>query len=67
MTAANRSHATAPLGARLASGLLPSSYTTTRDVTIGHAPVNVAAAMGVLLSVLAAAASDRVSRLKSER
>ncbi len=33
MTAPSRSHATAPLGARLASGLLPPSYTTTGDVT----------------------------------
>ena len=33
MTTASRSYATAPLEARLASGLLPSSYTTTGDVT----------------------------------
>ena len=33
MTTANRSLATAPFRARFASGLLPLSYTTTRDVT----------------------------------
>ncbi len=33
MTAASRPHATAPVRARLASGLLPSSYTTSGDVT----------------------------------
>ncbi|MGA7327815.1 MAG: hypothetical protein WBX25_25845, partial [Rhodomicrobium sp.] len=33
MTAASRSQATAPLEARLASGSLPLSYTTTGDVT----------------------------------
>jgi hypothetical protein len=35
MTAASRSLATAPWGARFASGLLPQSYTTNRDTTIG--------------------------------
>ena len=34
MTAATRSLATALWGARFASGLLPPSYTTTRDTTI---------------------------------
>ena len=33
VTAASRSHATAPWRARLASGLLPPSYTTTGDAT----------------------------------
>ena len=33
MTAASRSLATALWGARFASGLLPPSYTTTRDTT----------------------------------
>ena len=36
MTAASRSLATALWGARLASGLLPQSYTTNRDTTAGH-------------------------------
>ena len=36
MTAASRSLATALWGARFASGLLPQSYTTTRDTTFAE-------------------------------
>ena len=36
MTAASRSLATALWEARFASGLLPQSYTTTRDTTVGR-------------------------------
>ena len=42
MTAASRSLATALWGARFASGLLPQSYTTTRDTTQNSACVIVA-------------------------
>ena len=38
MTAASRSLATALWEARFASGLLPQSYTTTRDTTRHHPP-----------------------------
>ena len=48
MTAASRSLATALWGARFASGLLPQSYTTTRDTTsCGVETVNTTESNGV--------------------